>query len=357
MLHIIGTILKIILWIILCILGLALLLVLLVLFAPISYSADVKYKEDARIKAKVSFLCVSVKVFFDSKTKELSKSIRLFGIPLGRREKSKKKVREEFEESEISEDITDKETIQKKISDTEKLNEEITDKEIPDAHSSDKVISEALGSDDEIISVDNTMSTEADDISEEVLPDETEEDKKTLSDKIKAFCEKLKNIWEKLSPENIMDTIEANEEKLEKKAEDIKRKLKRIDKFLNMSCTIKTRKYLFRYLKSVLMHISPRRIKGYVRFGLKDPASTGKTLGYISMLPFVYQKHFSIYPDFYEKIIEAEVSLKGRIHIGYILRIALKPYIWRTIKLASKLTKDDEAKKNKAKITSNKKVA
>lgn len=338
MLHIIGTILKIILWIILCILGLALLLVLLVLFAPISYSADVKYKEDARIKAKVSFLCVSVKVFFDSKTKELSKSIRLFGIPLGRREKK---------------------------SDTEKLNEEITDKEIPAANSSDIEISYSTGydeeiinksiSDDEIINSDNIMSTEADDISEAVLPDENEEDKKTLADKIKAFCEKLKNIWEKLSPENIMDTIEANEEKLEKKAADIKRKLKRIDKFLNMSCTIKTRKYIFRYLKSVLMHISPRRIKGYVRFGLKDPASTGKTLGYISMLPFVYQKHFSIYPDFYEKVIEAEVSLKGRIHIGYILRIALKPYIWRTIKLASKLTKDDEAKKNKK--TSNKKVA
>jgi hypothetical protein len=95
--------------------------------------------------------------------------------------------------------------------------------------------------------------------------------------------------------------------------------------------------YLKKYLPGLVKHIGPRRIKGYVHYGFGDPAKTGQITGYVSLLPFVYQKNFSLQPDFYNKVIEADVDMRGHLMLGYILRIALKPYLWQTVKVTKKV--------------------
>ena len=122
---------------------------------------------------------------------------------------------------------------------------------------------------------------------------------------------------------------------------------KEIKRFWNLKCTVKTRNYLKKYLVGLVKHIGPRKVKGYVRYGFGDPCKTGQITGYLSLLPFVYSKHFSLEPDFYEKIIDTELLIKGRIRLGYIVRIVLNINIWRTILVARKIFRKKGNVKNR----------
>ena len=51
----------------------------------------------------------------------------------------------------------------------------------------------------------------------------------------------------------------------------------------------------------------------------------------------MYSKHFSLEPDFYDKIIDTELLIKGKIRIGYIIRIVLNINVWRTIIVARRI--------------------
>ena len=72
-------------------------------------------------------------------------------------------------------------------------------------------------------------------------------------------------------------------------------------------------------IKKLLHHVLPGKIKGYVEFGTGEPESTGKALGVLGMLYGVYGKGVTIVPDFYEKRLVADVSLKGRIRLVTVL--------------------------------------
>ena len=154
---------------------------------------------------------------------------------------------------------------------------------------------------------------------------EAEVEKKSLLDKLEEMSDALDEL------------IDRNEHKYDKKRAILRRKLKLIDKYWHMSCTEKTRHYIAGYIPGVIRHILPRKIKGYIRYGFEDPSQTGMVTGYLSLLPFVYQRNFYITPDFYNKVLNADFLAKGRIHLGYILRIALNINIWKTIKATKAL--------------------
>ena len=89
MLHVLLLILKIIGWILLGIIGLLLLLVMLILFCPIRYQADISYQggKTLQAKAKVRYLILSVWVLYDqSREKDkLKQEIRLLWFRLGKK--------------------------------------------------------------------------------------------------------------------------------------------------------------------------------------------------------------------------------------------------------------------------------
>lgn len=298
MLHILWVILKIILYILLGILGLLLALILVVLIVPIRYGVDVKYGDTVRLQANVRFLVVSARILYDRESKEKDVAIRLFGIRLFKSKPEPVKDRAE------------------KVEQEEKLVSE-----------SDKWFN--AGEPTEAINDEEAADTPHDNVSaDEIFDDnasEVEIEKKSILDKL----EELSDAFD--------DLIDRTEHKYDKKRNMLRRRLKLIEKYWHMSCTEKSRRYIARYIPGVIRHILPRKIKGYIRYGFEDPSQTGMITGYLSLLPFVYQKNFYITPDFYNKVLEADFFAKGRIQLGYIVRIVLNINIWKTIKATKAL--------------------
>ncbi|MCF0146077.1 MAG: DUF2953 domain-containing protein [Eubacterium sp.] len=74
----------------------------------------------------------------------------------------------------------------------------------------------------------------------------------------------------------------------------------------------------------IFRHIFPRTVKGYVRFGTNDPSSTGMLLGIFYSLCIPVPEELDIIPDFMEECFETNVSMKGRIFLSVILVHVLK---------------------------------
>ena len=65
--------------------------------------------------------------------------------------------------------------------------------------------------------------------------------------------------------------------------------------------------------------IRPRKIKGYVRFGLKDPYNTGQVLAVLSVLYPFYGESVEIFPEFEKEILEGDVLIEGHIRMFHLL--------------------------------------
>lgn len=347
MLHVLWVILKIILIILAVILGLVLLIVLLVLFAPIRYKVNADVGDDIAVTAKVRFLIVSVNVIFEKNEKKLDTFLRILGIKLtlGNREeghkKEKKPGKKKKKRRKNKDDVSDEtDTASVDVKDPADYESRVSEE---DSSKEDSLSVKTVDTDKAL----ENESTKEDDLSEYDLWDDNEtldEDEKKLFGRIKRLFKKSKkavNDLEGKSEEEIKETLYQKLEKkvnqISDKKNEIENKINRFKKFWNMKCTVRTREYLGKYLISILKHIAPKSIKGHMRYGFDEPCTTGQVTGYLSLLPFVYQKGFSLEPDFYKKVLEGNVTVKGRIILGYIARIALKRYIWQTIKMARKI--------------------
>lgn len=366
MLHVLLLILKIIGWILLGIIGLILLLVLLILFCPIRYQADVLYQggKTLQAKAKVRYLILSVRVLYDQSREKnkLEQEIRLLWFRLGRKKaegaehEAEHLVDEGFDDAwddiDVDEDEDDdairekpakqkdstENISQKEISESEKMNEpngtvtEIPTIPLPETETSENIETETENKTEE------EPEHEIFDLDE---PDDLPEEEKKRSGRLKIVYrkvwEKIKKIWTFVINHTPGKVAERVTDKIERKTATAKKKIRRLQKFWNLSCTVKTREYLKTYIPRTLKHILPRKVKGYVHYGMDEPYKTGQVTGYLSLLPFVYQKGLSMQPDFEQKVLELDVKLKGRIQLGYLLRIVLNRNIWRTLKVAKKV--------------------
>lgn len=293
MLHILLLILKILLFAILGLLGLALLLILVILFAPIKYNFSVVKNDNIRADAKIKFLIVAIKVYFDKNENKMDIIPSIIGIKL------------------------------KKVNKKDNGSGELSDKN--------------FHGQEEIQTSENTEENLEEDIQEDI-----QEDYISLEDNSNNDIFQEEDKFQNDIKEDTGSTSKSftTNEKMDfhSRISVLERKLVLLKKFWNFDCTVKTRKYLKKYIISVIKHISPRKIKGYIRYGFGDPCNTGQVTGYLSLLPCVYQDDFNLYPDFYNKILECDVYAKGRIRIGYLVRIIFNINIWRTVKLFKKLS-------------------
>ncbi len=327
MLHVLLFILKIILWIVLGLLALVLLLLLTVLFAPIHYSANVVVDDNASVSAKVRFLMVSFMVDFDRKAKELDTTLRIFGIKFGsKKDKKQKPDAKEDVAKKVNKEACEETNPKAGIEADDEISSEADDKADEERNlqanvsADEETILQANADEDASISF---AAEEAEDIQKQE-PEKTRKKEKKKKEKDKASSNNLKTGENK--PEAVKDKVEL-----------VKTKYRRLMKFWNMGCTLKTRRYLKRYFPKLIRHIGPRKLKGHVRYGFDEPATTGQVTGYLSLLPFMYQKNFYPEPDFYNKVLECDVSLRGWLQLGYIIRPVLRLHIWKTIKMARKI--------------------
>ena len=360
MLEILLTILKVLLLIVAGLLAIVLLLVILILFAPVHYKIDAKYKDDIEAKARVRFLIFTVDVFYDAVEKGIKYVVKAAGIKINldrflnssemsdeQSNLNQQQSKQNTDSDDLPENI-DRLEADEKISEVsdEAWGDELPESENKDA-SDDKQIEEVSDNNEEA----GNNSEEADSNAEisEVKQIEEESDNNEDSDnnenkgfrdkvinileKIKEFFKKASDFIQKFSPDN----IEKELKKLERKLKLYEKKLKLIKKFIDYEPTQKTIKYLKKYIPKTFKHVMPRKVKGYIHYGLGDPYNTGKLTGYLSLMPFMYHKKFYIQPDFYEKVIDFDIHMKGHLLLGYVIRIILRKEIWQTYRAWTKV--------------------
>jgi hypothetical protein len=340
------TILKILGIIILVILGLVLLIILLVLFSPISYRISADHNEnDTRAKLKVSFLILNVVGSF-VKGEGLDYYAKVLFFKVFSKDKSKPKEdyfavdlpdEEDFAEeengasldnaggdSDVSTGYTPENTSDNiSVNESDDIQDNISVNESDDNQNNISLNEESDNSDLNVESEQTFTDGEAEKRKKEKVP---------LGEKLDRASEKLDGALYKAD-----ETLD----KLDKKYVDAIKKLDHIDQFLDRPYVQKTIKRVFKIIKRLFGTIKPKKSKGYIHMGLGSAADTGMILGKISMFYPLWGSWLTVEPDFYYKVIEGNIDIKGRIYlfrfIGPAIGMALTPSLWKTIKLAKKI--------------------
>ena len=278
MIGILPTALKIIGIVILAIIALALLIILMVLFIPVRYKGKVYFKEVPDIALSVTwfFKFLSLNITYKDGLDIIGKVGWLFKVYSNH------------------DDDTDTDTNEE----TEDYKSEV--REIVDTVNENKK---------EDISVDNTNKANV--ITEENLEAEN---------KIKALDkQEKKQSKKKKSKSNKKKSTAKKESKLDK----LINKAKDIHYLLTEEENKKTLLRMLEKTKNLLVHILPKRIVGFFKFGFDDPSTTGQVLEAVAIFYPLYRDDFKIVPMFYDEIIEVDISFKGRLRVFYALYIGL----------------------------------
>ncbi len=276
------------------ILAFVILLILLVLFVPIRYRLHVSEEDGILAYGKATWLLhiVSIKYHYAGKEEGLVRTIRLFGVPIRRKDKKdpldegNSKVMRWDEEASLTEEEPGKEDAQK------------ADMHKADMHKADTAESPS-----------NAGSSDAVQESKESASSDFESDKKTRREK-----KERKGLGIKERILNIVD------------------KLKGIRNLLKDETFCRALSLCKEQLYRAWRAFRPRRIKGYVHFGFEDPSLTGRILGGVCMFYAFYGDSLRVIPDFDEQVIEGRLDVKGRIRVITVILIALKLFFDKDIR-------------------------
>lgn len=281
-LQVILLILKIIGILLASVIGLLLLVIAVLLFVPVRYRLQGHKTEDYAVEAKVSWLLhlVRARIEYTSESK-LFYEVRILWFLFLSSDEAWNAAKEEKQKRNAEEKT--------------KKPKEITP--LPKKQT---------------VSKENNFSAEE---PADTSQPETETEKKNWFEKI---LEKIRTILQTVREKcrAIKKTIEA----LWKKADTVVAFLKD-----------ETNKAAFRTswttLVQILKHLGPTKIRGYLAFGMEDPATTGYILAVLGIFYGKYGKSFSIRPNFEEKQLESEIKAKGRIRMSRLLYLVWK--LWR----------------------------
>lgn len=278
MIGILLTALKIIGIVILAIIALALLIILMVLFIPVRYKGKVYFKEVPDIALSVTwfFKFLSLNITYKDGLDIIGKVGWLFKV---------------YSNHDVDTDTNEE---------TEDYKSEV--REIVDTVNENKK---------EVISVDNTNKANV--ITEKKENLEAESKIKALDKQEKKQSKKKK------SKSNKKKSTAKKESKLDK----LINKAKDIHYLLTEEENKKTLLLMLEKTKNLLVHILPKRIVGFFKFGFDDPSTTGQVLEAVAIFYPLYRDDFKIVPMFYDEIIEVDISFKGRLRVFYALYIGL----------------------------------
>lgn len=271
MIGILLTALKIIGIVILAIIALALLIILMVLFIPIRYRGKIYFKEVPDIALSVTwfFKFLSLNITYKDGLDIIGKAGWLFKV-----------YSNHDDDTDTNEEIEDYESKVEETVDTvnENKKEDIT------VESTKKV---------DVLKAENKIK-------------ELDKQEKKQSKKKKSKSKKNKSSAKK----------ESKLDKLVNKAKDI-------HYLLTEEENKKTLLLMLEKTKNLLVHILPKKIVGFFKFGFDDPSTTGQVLEAVAIFYPLYRDDFKIVPMFYDEIIEVDISFKGRLRVFYALYIGL----------------------------------
>lgn len=272
--------LKIIGIVILAIIALALLIILMVLFIPVRYRGKIYFKEVPDIALSVTwfFKFLSLNITYKDGLDIIGKVGWLF------------KVYSNHDDEEETDSIEGIENYEPEVEET------------PDTVNENKK---------ENITVENNKKAGV--ISGKQENSEADNKIKELDKQEKKQSKKKKNKPNK----------KKNSAKKESKLDKLINKAKDIHYLLTEEENKKTLLLMLEKTKNLLVHILPKRIVGFFKFGFDDPSTTGQVLEAVAIFYPLYKDDFKIVPMFYDEIIEVDISFKGRLRVFYALYIGL----------------------------------
>ena len=318
MLQILFLIIKIIGIILAALLGLALLILLLVLFVPVRYRAyGIRSSRECRAEGRVSWLLRLLSIPFSFQDGELEIRVKLLGFtildPLKEEEAFREPVQRKTEQSAGKKEETSGE-------DSER--EEVPAEE--NAGEADASGSfEASQADEAETSAQPASEGDAEAAAE--LENEASEGRffgflRDLRRFFRAVIRFFMKIPRKLK--NLKCTFQ-------RFCDKIKRMVKRYREMKAFALDERTKaavSLVWKQAGILLGQALPRKIRGRLHFGTEDPALTGQILGAIGIFYPLFMDNVKVEPDFEKPALEGELSLKGRLRIVTVLRIAWRLY-------------------------------
>lgn len=280
MIGVLLTILKVIGIIILALIALALLIVLMVLFIPVRYRGKIYFKKTPDIDLSVTWLFKFLNISLKFKDElDISAKVAWFFTVFSNKEDSKDGQEIEFG----NKDTFKKEPEEKSLSKKE--------------NSEEKSAS---------LKGDNIKKHKED--TENIPPvkaDELNKQEKKHTKAVKKAKDKKKDKKNKSLPEKILEKV----------------------KDIHYIVTNDENRLIFMKMlekvKKIIVHVLPKKISGYFKFGFEDPSVTGQVLEILAVFYPLYKDDFKIIPMFYDEIIEVDISFKGRLRIVYAAYIGL----------------------------------
>lgn len=319
MLHILGMIGKGIGIALLCILILAVVLLLTVLFAPIRYRVTAGLADEkAAGMAKAHWLLhiITASCVWEQ---ELQYKISIFGITVygSKRKALKEKKRKEKRKQKTKniKNIKNEKNIQNEA--TQSVKVQTADKEQKQSSA-------------------RCVNKEPEQIAARRVDRQAKRKKrwrsplKALIAKLKALLEKLKAFWNRVTglfqkAEKLKETIAAYRAFFER--EDFKRAFALCKK----------------ELLTLWKRVRPKKLRAELHFGFDDPALTGQILAYLSMLYPLLGKDVRLRPDFENRVCEGKLLIKGKIRLFVLLRALWILYFDKDIKRLIRIWKKEDA--------------
>ena len=348
-------ILKIIGIVLLVVIGIVVFFILLILFCPICYRIKAEHNEEnTNVDLKIRYIFVKSVASF-VKGEGLKYKVKFLFFTLLNSE-DKKDTSEDEDGIDVmdldpNDDFSESGFFDEPANVVSDEPANVVSSEASDEASNEADSSSILEASE--VAVLDTSNQTKEDIQSEGFSELTKKEQKKL---LKAEKKRLKEEKKRLKEEKkqakgddtVLDKIDEKLEKIGTKMDDLSQKydkiVKKIDhveQFLEKPFVQKTFKRVLKIIKRLFGTIKPKKSKGYLRLGLSSAASTGEMLGRLARIYPLYGRWLEIEPDFYHKVIEGNVDIKGRIYlfriVGPALRLLISRDFWRTYKLAKKI--------------------
>ncbi len=276
-----------ILWLLLCIIGFTLLIVLIVLFVPVVYKVYAVNNPDALVKCRVSWLFGGIKALFDYDKAEDKTDfvLKIFGITLG-----KKKHPQEYKPDRHKGKPSKTET--NATSYPEKIPESVTRTSEPELKIPEKKADESL----------NEKAEKKDDKKSE--PKAKNKEKKT------GFFKRLKE-----------------------KVKEIKEINKRFKAIPNKKEIFSA---LLKLLKQLYAVFKPKKFEAKIEFGLDEPATTAELLGAIEVIKAFTGIKIETIADYNNKVFRYKINAQGGFMVFQLIiplvKFAITPPVLHVIR-------------------------
>ena len=304
------TILKIIGIVLLVILGIMLFLLAVLLFVPVRYSVKGTVDNNITAEGKISGLCSIFRYDFTFQEQELNGEVRIFGF----RPRKKERVSEEELEEVVVPEVKDE---------VEEVVSDLVSNTVEEDDSEGKISKSVIESDSDKISPEKASGRREQ--NPEMDFHTGRQNRKSsgknsrpsgknifmrMWDKIKSFMKKIKNFFIGI----------------QKRLTSFKEFVVKVKEIVTDTKNQYAVRRLWEELLYLLKHFGFRKIHTELTFALADPALTGQVLGVLSMMPFLYQYDFHIFPDFESEsfYIRGSYDLKGRIQLIFLLVTAIR---------------------------------